>query len=149
MQLSKRHLVDKTVIKSIKIEHYLLPRPLLDFLLHGKSRLRRLRAACVKSPEDISSPVAVMWFASAVGSHQRKEATVGTKWLEMAATRCKSGLVSIKKARVSAAKIRVSGLCSFLVNLTRVGNALYITRGSSFSSTSHLKYEKKKSFKNS
>ena len=133
-------------MKSIKIEHYLLPRPLLDFLLHGKSRLRRLRAACVKSPEDISSPVAVMWFASAVGSHQRKEATVGTKWLEMAATRCKSGLVSIKKARVSAAKIRVSGLCSFLVNLTRVGNALYITRGSSFSSTSHLKYEKKKSF---
>lgn len=43
------------------------------------------------------------------GSHHKKEATVKIKWLEMAATRCKSALISINKAKVSAAKIRVSG----------------------------------------
>ena len=66
----------------------------------------------------------VMLKLSEDGSHQRKEATVGIKWLEIAATRWSSGLVSIKKAKVSAAKIRVSGLCSFFVSRISVGKDL-------------------------
>ena len=33
---------------------------------------------------------------SEFGSHMRNDATVGIKWLEIAATLCKSGLVSIE-----------------------------------------------------
>ena len=49
------------------------------------------------------------------------------RWFEMAATRCRSADTSMRYASVSAARILVSALSSFLQLLTRQGSTLKVT----------------------
>lgn len=87
---------------------------LLLLLVGGENRGDlKLRPCKVIADDELPirkrSPERAMFKLSEAGSHHKKEATVGIKWLEIAATLWSSGLVSINKAKVSAAKIRVSG----------------------------------------